>query len=37
MPGIRVRAHAKGVKIGCRGSGLDAAKAGFKEIADQFD
>ena len=37
MGHIKIKAHAKGVKIGCRGSGLDAAKAGFKEIADQFD
>ena len=35
--GIKIRANAKGVKIGVRGSGLDAAKAGFKEIVDQFD
>ena len=35
--GIKIKANAKGVKIGVRGSGLDAAKAGFKEIVDQFD
>ena len=36
MP-IKIRANAKGIKIGCRGSGLDKANQGFAELCESFD
>ena len=35
--GIAASIRAKNIKIGTRGSGLDNAKAGFKEVCENFD
>ena len=35
--GIKINIKKSNIKVKARGSGLDNAKAGFKDITDQFD
>ena len=37
MGGIKASIRKSGIKIGTRGTGLDNAQAGFKEVCENFD